>query len=214
MTATHRPALVVLPPAPEPSSADEVNHRIANSLQLLSAMVSIEARGVADPAARAALDKTQQRIGAIASVHRHLYRTRDASVIDLAAYLEELGGELEAGCADPAAGRRVLVQAAPVWVAAEEATAIGIIVSELVGNACKYAYAADEPGDVRIALRPLPPRGYVLEVEDRGRGLGGSVDGTGLGRRLVEMMAARLGAWHGYQDAQPGTRFALCMGRR
>lgn len=215
MTATNPatgngPAITVLPAAPEPTSADEINHRIANSLQLLAAMVSVESRGIQDPAALAALDMTQRRIRAIASVHRHLYRTHETSGIDLGAYLKELGCDLEAGLASAAAGRRILVHASPVTVTAEEATAIGIIVSELVGNACKHAYAPDEPGDVRIALGATPFCGYVLEVEDRGRGLARAA-GTGMGSRLIDMMAARLGARHGYHDAQPGTRFALCV---
>jgi two-component sensor histidine kinase len=210
------PAITVLPAAPEPSSADEINHRIANSLQLLQAMVSVEARGIEDPAALAALDMTQRRIGAIAGVHRQLYRTHEASTVDLGAYLDELGQELDAGCANAAVGRRVLVDASPVAVAASEATAIGIMVSELVGNACKYAYAPDEPGDVRIALRPMLFGGYILEVEDRGHGRArdAAPQGSGLGSRLIDMMATRLGGWHGYDDARPGTRFVFCVGKR
>lgn len=207
------PAVTVLPATPEPSNADEINHRIANSLQLLSAMVSVEARAIEDPAALAALDMTQRRIGAIASVHRHLYRTHETAILDLGAYLTEIGSDLEAGCASRTIDRRVVVQAAHVAVTAEDATAIGIIVSELVSNACKYAYAPDAPGDVRITLRHLPLRGYVLEVEDRGRGLdGAAIRGTGLGSRLIHMMAARLGGSHDYHDALPGTRFVLCVG--
>ncbi len=210
------PVAPLLPAAREPSRADEAHHRIANSLQLLSAMVSVEARGIEDPAALAALDMTQRRIGAIASVHRQLYRSHETSMVDLGSYLEELGTDLEASYANAAAGRRVLVHPSPIAVAPEEATAIGIIVSELVGNACKYAYAPGQPGDVRIALRPMLFGGYMLEVEDRGRGftVGGPAQGTGLGGRLIEMMAARLGGWHGYDDARPGTRFALFVGRR
>jgi hypothetical protein len=157
------PAMTVLPPAPEPSSADEINHRIANSLQLLSAMVSVEASGIADPAARAALDTTRRRIGAIASVHRQLYRVHGSEMVDLRAYLDELGEELERGCADADSGRRVIVRAAPLEVPPEEATSIGILVSELVANTCKYAYAPGAPGDVvvrayRDAVRRLPAR--------------------------------------------------------
>ncbi len=61
----------------------------------------------------------------------------------------------------------------------------------------------------------MPVRGYLLEVEDRGSGLaGGTVRGTGLGSRLIDTMAARLGGRHAYHDAGPGTRFTLYVGRR
>lgn len=217
MTATYpaggrRFAITILPAEPEPSAGDEANHRIANSLQLLSAMISIQAREVHDPAGLAALDVTRRRIAAIAGVHRQLYQAGHTGSVDLGAYLEQLGGDLWDASATATIGRRILVDADPVTVPAEDATAIGITVSELVTNALKYAYEEGEAGDVRINLRARPGGGYVLAVEDRGRGLATEVHGTGLGARLVHMMAARLGATCTYQDACPGTRIVLAVG--
>ena len=207
--------ITILPPLPDRDSAREAHHRIANSLQLLSAMVSIEARRIADPAAIAALDTTMRRINAIAGVQRMLYLSPDAATVDLGIYLEDLGAQLEQGCADAGAGRHVRVVAQRIEVPAEDATALGVIVSELVGNACKYAYPADTPGDVRVALRALPLGGYVLEVSDRGRGMVADADpqGSGLGSRLIAMMARRLGGHPIWRDAQPGTRFELYVGK-
>lgn len=209
-------AITVLPPASQLSAADEINHRIANSLQLLAALVSIEARRMVDPLALAALDMTQRRIGAIAGVHRHLYRGRDAKALDLAGYLEDLGDELEQSCGDELEGRHVRVEAEAITVSSDDAMAVGIIVSELVGNACKYAYAPGQPGDVRVTLRSMPFGGYRLDVADRGRGIraGAAPHGTGLGAKLIEMMAARLHAYCCWQDARPGTRFVLMAGAR
>jgi two-component sensor histidine kinase len=207
--------ITILPPLPDRGSAREAHHRIANSLQLLSAMVSIEARGIADPTALAALDMTMRRINAIAGVQRMLYLSSDAATVDLGVYLEDLGAQLEQGCADAGAGRHVRVFAQRIEVAAEDATALGVIVSELVGNACKYAYPADAPGDVRVALRALPLGGYVLEVSDRGQGIVPDADpqGSGLGSRLIAMMAGRLGGHPIWRDAQPGTHFELYVGK-
>lgn len=207
MTATatsERPAITVLPARPAPTAAEEANHRIANSLQLLSALVSAEARDLTDPAGRAALDATRRRITAIASVHRLLYRTWGAATVDVADYLDQLARGFE-----DMAGRRVIVDAHPLRVTAEEASAIGMLLSELVTNAWKHAYAAEEPGAVRIALHRGPGGAYRLEVEDRGRGLGGNVRETGLGSELVQLMAERLGGTCEYHDARPGTRFVL-----
>lgn len=209
------PQITVLPPMPEPSAADEVNHRVANSLQLLAAMVSIEARGIVDPLALAALDMTQRRIGAIAGVHRLLYQVRDARSVDMAAYLGELAGDLEQSCADAAGGRHVRIDAEALHLPADDATAIGIIVSELVGNACKYAYDPGQSGDIQILLRAMPFGGYQLEVSDRGRGMAGGVapQGTGLGSRLIAMMADRLRARYAWRDMRPGTCFTLLVDR-
>jgi two-component sensor histidine kinase len=205
--------IAVLPALAEPSQADETNHRVANSLQLLAAIVSVEARRMADPVAADILDMTMGRITAIAGVHRLLYQTRTAATIDLGAYLDDLGEQLEQGCANPAAGRHVRVIAEAIPVLPEDATAIGVIVSELVTNACKYAYPAGQAGDVHVTLYRLPSGGYRLAVLDRGRGMApaSGPQGEGLGGRLIAMMASRLGASFGWTDAQPGTCFTLSV---
>lgn len=205
-------AVSVLPPMPKVTVPDEAHHRIANNLQLLATMVSIEARRMVDPLALAALDMTQRRIVAIASVHRQLYQAGDSATVDLGCYLQALAEDLEQCCADPATGRHVRVIATDdVVVGAEEATALGIVVSELVGNACKYAYAPGQPGDVTIMLSAMPFGGYRLDVVDRGHGMrvGDVPRGTGLGTRLIRMMAAKINATCAWHDAVPGTRFTL-----
>lgn len=204
-------AFTVLPPAAKRTVTDESHHRIANNLQLLAAMVSIEARRVADPLALAALTMTQRRIAAIAGVHRHLYQAGDPLAVDLAAYLQSLGEDLQQCCADPAAGRNIVVSVEPVTVSSDDATALGILVSELVGNACKYAYQPGQPGDVWITLSAMPFGGYRLDVSDRGRGIvaGAAPQGTGFGARLIEMVATRLNASYAWHDAAPGTLFSL-----
>lgn len=201
----------ILPPPVPVSATDEINHRVANSLQMLSALVSLESRGIKDEAARAALDMTQARIAAVAGVHRLLYQTRATSSIDLAFYLQALGADLQG---TQARTRRVLVDLERVMVRMDEATSIGIIVSELANNAFKYAYDAASEGDVRLVLRAMPFGGYLLEVIDRGYGMTGDpVRGTGFGSQLIDAMVARIGGRFSYHDAQPGTRFLLFVDR-
>ena len=205
--------VAVLPPVREPNHPDEANHRIANNLQLLSAVISLDARRVTDPEMPDFFAAIQRRIGAIANVHRQLYIAPDKAFVDLGAYLCELAEELDAAAAAIEGGSRIRVEPAAVDVLAEDATAVGIIVSELVGNAFKYAYAQDAPGLVRIVLRARPHGGYWLEVSDRGCGMdrGQLSRGTGVGSQLVAMMAQRLRAAHRWHDNAPGTRFTLCV---
>ena len=72
----------------------EVNHRVANSLAMVSSFVQLQSSGITDPAAREALKETTTRIGAIAGVHRRLYTSSDVRVVEINAYLKSLVEDL------------------------------------------------------------------------------------------------------------------------
>ncbi len=203
--AESNPAVAVLPPIVMPSVADEVSHRMANHLQLISALISIEAHGVSDPAMLAILERTRARIAAVGGVHRQLYRAGTDDV-DLGGYLEDLGEQLSGSCASH---RPIFVDADPVRVGSAVAASVGILVTELVTNACKHAYAAAEPGGVGITLRGMPGGMHRLAVYDRGRGRGAAYAGSGMGSRLIEATVAKLGGKFAWEDALPGTRFRM-----
>ncbi|MBO0661598.1 response regulator [Jiella sp. MQZ9-1] len=173
----------------------EANHRVANSLQILSAFVNMQASAVASDEAKSALRDTQQRIAAIAQVHRRLYDSDDIETIDVADYLVPLTKELEATWSTPASPRRLILQSESLRLKTDRAVSLGIIVTELVSNSCKYAYGENQSGEVRILLRSEGLH-FKLSVEDDGPGvdLSGKPQGTGVGTRLIRAMAHSLGA--------------------
>jgi len=205
----HRHGAMVLPPLAAPTAMDEANHRVANSLQIVAALLTIEARDVADPAAAAILGRMQQRIEAIGAVHRQLHTRTDASQINLDIYLQTLGEQIGRSCPDH---RRIIVAADTVLVDAAKASSIGILMVELVTNACKHAYAAHAPGHVLITLLRHTPQKYRFMVEDRGIGTTHARRVDGLGSRLIAATVARLGATSVWEDAAPGTRFYMDAG--
>ena len=89
--------------------------------------------------------------------------------------------------------------------------AVGVIVNELISNACKYAYATDCDGEIRINLRKQDDRSFELRVEDDGCGMptDGSVKGTGLGSKLIRSMATSLGSDLAYAQDGVGTKVTL-----
>jgi two-component sensor histidine kinase len=188
----------------------EVNHRVANSLQLVSAFVHLQAAALDDEAARAALRDTQRRIEAIGQVHRRLYTSDDVQTVDIAAYLAGLLSELEDGGAG-ALGARLRLTAEPIRMSTDRAVSLGVIVNELITNACKYAYAPGEQGEVRVILAKDGDHGLRLTVEDDGRGLapGEVARGTGLGAKVIRAMAESLGAQIDYDPAHRGVRANL-----
>lgn len=197
------------------TSIDEINHRIDNSLQLLLAMISMESREIADPDALSVLEATALRITAIARVQRMLYHSHSDTTIELCAYLTGLCAELERSCGCQIDLRAEAAADAGLGIPAENATAVGVILSELVGNACKYAYPGGVAGNVTVALRLTPAEGYTLEVADRGVGTVAGLPprGSGVGSRVIALMAERLGARFAWTDGAPGTRFELLVER-
>ena len=189
----------------------EVNHRVANSLQLVSAFVHLQAATVTDGAARAALESTKQRIGAIAQVHKRLYSSSDVEWVDMRDYLAALAEELEQTWSTPSSPRRVRVDAEPVRLRTDRAVSVGIIVTELVSNACKYAYSGGQSGEVRVTLKAARGRNFELNVQDDGPGMGDGEEpkGTGLGGRLIAAMASSLQSEVVLEDAGAGLSATL-----
>lgn len=185
----------------------EVNHRVANSLQLVSAFVHMQARSVSNAEAKTALGDTQRRIGAIAQVHRRLYTGDSVNRVDMAEYLSSLLAELEETWSTPEAPRTLTLSAEPMKLGTDKAVAVGVIVNELVSNACKYAYGPRVAGEVRVEFRAQGDQ-FLLRIEDDGCGMpaDGAIRGTGLGSKLVGAMAATLRAAIDYDMAHHGVR--------
>jgi two-component sensor histidine kinase len=189
----------------------EMNHRVANSLQIVSSLVKLQERRTTNSEARSIMSDIRQRIDAVSRVHRMLYISGGGTVIGMVDYITGLIEDLRLTFADNAAVRSIRVEADAVELPASDAISIGVLISELVSNACKYAYREDEQGEVRILFTAIPGDGFRLVVEDDGRGFDESSApaGTGLGTQIVRAMAETLGATLTCTNIGPGYRTAL-----
>jgi two-component sensor histidine kinase len=189
----------------------EVNHRVANSLQLVSALVGMQARLVTDAAAHAALADTERRVVAIAQVHKRLYTYDSVETVEMSEYLGALVAELGETWSTPTAPRAVTLSADKLHLGTDRAVALGVVVNELVTNACKYAYAPDSAGEVRVHLRADTASTYRLVVEDDGCGPPdpGFAKGTGMGSKIIGAMATTLKGEVSIEAGRPGLRATL-----
>jgi chemotaxis family two-component system sensor kinase Cph1 len=177
----------------------EVSHRVQNSLQLVSSFLGLQAKAEGDPALTAHLDAAQRRVSAVALVHRRLYGGGPAETVDLGRYIDDLGGELIASIG-PEWAAQISIDADPVLMPADRAVNIGLLLTELVINANKYAYDGG-PGPINISLRQHLSS-FRLTVADRGRGR--QVANSGFGSRMMRAMAQSLAAVIEETNGSPG----------
>ena len=190
----------------------EVNHRVGNSLQMVSSFISLQLRHLADEGARAALKESQARIEAVAHVHRRLYTSGDMSSVAADEYLEGLIGELSQSLCPDKDGCAIQLEVTPMRVSTDQAVSLGVVVTELVTNAVKYAYAPGTPGQIRVSLGRDASGRALLTVEDDGPGMGdGTIKGTGLGGKIISAMASGLRSTVEFDKAHKGVRAHLAF---
>lgn len=189
----------------------EVNHRVANSLALVAALVRLQMSAVADPAAKEALAETQGRISAIAGIHKRLYTNDDVRYVEIDAYLGNLAKDIEMTMSTDGASADIRLLVDPLRLPTDKAVSVGVIVNELVTNAVKYAYRGQPSGEIRVSAREAEPGTIEIVVEDDGVGWNGqgNIQGTGVGSRVIAATAGGLGATLGYDPVEKGTRARL-----
>jgi two-component sensor histidine kinase/CHASE3 domain sensor protein len=183
----------------------EVNHRVANSLSLVASLVHLQSTLITDRVSKDALKETEGRILAVASVHKRLYSGGDARFVDLQEYLTSVLDNVEASMRGQGHVASLRYELEPMKLKTDSTINLGVIVTEWVTNAFKYAYP-DIPGEVRVRLRQLADGKAELSVEDDGIGRKeGPAKGTGLGTRIVSAMARSINGHVEYLTGAGGT---------
>lgn len=191
----------------------EVNHRVANSLQLVAVLVRMQTNAVTDAAAKDALRETQSRINAISLVHKSLYTSGDVTSVALNDYLGAMLSNLETAIKKDGHTAILKCYLEPISLPTDASVSLGVAVQELVTNAFKYAYPDHRPGEVRVRLQRLVDGKVELTVEDDGVGIAPNAahTGTGLGDKIVRTMAATLQTQVEYINRTPGTLARLVL---
>jgi two-component sensor histidine kinase len=172
----------------------EVNHRVKNSLQVVSSMLQLQARSVGDPDLSERLTEASSRVSAVGRAYERLAYNADHDNVDLVEYLRQIVGDLE-----PTVAPCKIEFDAPkeIQFAADRAILVGLILNELVSNAGKYAYPDCPGGSIWVRLVQPDNKSVLVSVRDEGAGLPLGFDPTaskGLGTRLVNALSKQLGA--------------------
>ena len=188
----------------------EVNHRVKNSLQLVSSLLRLQARRIPDPTARRQLEDATTRISTIAHIHQRLYRDQDIKKIDFGAFLSELCADLQG-----TASRCSLKVKSPSFpVTTDRAIPLALVVNELVTNAFKYAYPAEGSGGRVSVGVELSDGEIAITVKDNGAGLPdgfSAAGGSNLGMILIGSLLAQLSGRIETSDNRPGACFLVTV---
>ncbi len=180
----------------------EVDHRVKNNIQMISALLSMQARMLKDPEARASLSSMLQRVESIGTVHRRLYQSKDVQVFDIGDFIRDIAQDLLKAC-----GREdvnLSLDLATVKVPSQQASPIALMLNELMMNALKHAFPAGRPGNLLIDLRQQEDHVHVI-ISDDGIGMPITRERAGFGTRLIKTLARQLQAEVLWLPGHPGT---------
>lgn len=174
----------------------EVQHRVANSLQIIASILLLKARAVTSDETRHHLQDAHRRVMSVAAVQQHLHASEGIDEIEVRGYLTTLCESLGASMIGEGRPIAIVTTADRGMIDSARAVSIGLIVTELLINAVKYAFP--EPRDdatIRVVYEISGPD-WKLTVADNG--VGKSSDDakpvSGLGTAIVRALVKQLDA--------------------
>ena len=178
----------------------EIHHRVKNNMQVVHSLLSLQAKKEASPLVQEAFTEAKGRVQSMALVHEILYQSENLGCIDPQTYLEELARQLRNVFFTGLQRVEVAIEAGGIDLGLDEAVPFGLIVTELVSNAFKYAFPQGRQGRLSVRLSGLPGNKAQLTVRDDGVGLPEDYDYRkphSLGHWLVsELVEGQLeGSW-------------------
>jgi PAS domain S-box-containing protein len=170
----------------------EVNHRAKNSLAVAASLLAIQGRRQPDRAVRALFEEAQDRLNAMARVHDLLSKSESVQRVDLATYVTDLCEALRPITEDDGRVRFTVSAESGILVEADTAFALGIVLTELITNAVKYAFPPPRSGTIYAEARRGGPGRLEVSIRDDGIGMASFREGS-LGYGLVRSLVQQIG---------------------
>lgn len=189
----------------------ELQHRVMNSLALLSGLLEMQRRSTKSAVAKENLATARDRIVAMGTVYRHLYRTDALEYVEFGEFIRTICDT--SASAYVGTKRSIDVDAEPLELPGPYAISLGMLTHELITNALKHAYHDNESGSIKVTLKHKRRNGIDLSISDRGRGLPPDfkIEGksSSLGMKMVTSTVRQLGGTLEINRLTPGTEFVI-----
>ena len=189
----------------------ELQHRVMNSLTLLSSVLEMQRRNVRNMTAKEHLARARDRVVAMGTVYRFLYQTNTSENVEFSDFLRVICEESQnaySGVHKPT----ISVSADPLRISGSHAIALAMLTHELITNALKHAYPEGAPGPIMVALTRASDGAVELRVADKGRGLPEDfqiAQSGSLGMKVIASTASQLGGTLEVNRTEPGTEFVI-----
>ena len=192
----------------------EMDHRVKNSLAIVSSMLQLQANDAGDETLMEHLNAAAQRVMAVAKAHDQLSHGPDVERMDLGRYIVTVCRDLDASV--PQCDIETDVEPG-IEIASDRAIAMALVVNELIANAVKYSTAGPSTCPIRVKVSADGDDRLVVSVRDEGEGLPSGFDlerPSGLGMRIVTAFVAQLGGTLAVESHNPGTEFIVTVPRQ
>jgi two-component sensor histidine kinase len=187
----------------------ELQHRVANSLQIIASVLMQSARKVQSEETRTHLFDAHQRVMSVAALQQHL-ATSTIGDVTLRPYLTALCESIGASMIRDHSKLSLDVAVDESVTSADVSVSLGLIVTELVINALKHAFPGDRSGKIKVDYNSHGPN-WILSISDSGVGMPKDSANAkpGLGTNIVQALAGQLQATIKISDAHPGTMVSI-----
>jgi len=189
----------------------ELQHRVMNSLNILSSLLVLQSKHANEPAVREQLARAQQRILAMGAVYRHLYSADVTARVEFGEFLTMICRESErayVGAARPS----ISCETDMVEVSGNQAASLAVLAHELITNALKHAYPEGEAGPIFVRLKRGADGIVELSVADRGQGIPPEVTPDrppSLGFKVIVATVRQFNAELQIRRLDPGTEILI-----
>jgi len=173
----------------------EIHHRVKNNMQVMSSLLSLQARAALNPETRRMLEDNQNRIQSMALLHEILYQSEDLAMVNFPKYVLRTVDYLFRSFGVKDRQIRLVTELDEVALELDDALPFGLLISEVVSNSLKHAFPQGRGGQVSIFLRQHSDATVSLILSDDGVGLPPELDCAttrSLGLRLVRALAQQL----------------------
>lgn len=190
---------------------EEMQHRIANSLQIIASILMLKARSVQSDETRGHLQDAHSRVMSVASVQMHLQPSGRGEPIEMGPYLKTLCASLASSMIGDTRPIFLETEGVSGTMVSSEAVSIGLIVTESVINALKHAFPHQRQNGEIVVKYDYTNVGWILSIADNGVGKSAepSLVPAGLGTSIVNALAQQLNATVKVESSRNGTRISI-----